>query len=451
MLRAFEKELNTEVVRPDLAGLMGAYGAALYARERRIATGRESTLLSLDALQSFQHDVRQTRCGICENRCRLTVNLFPGGRRFISGNRCDRPVKGKSASDDDNLYAYKQKKLDAIRENHRKDAPRGKIGLPLALNLYELLPFWHCLFTELGFDVVVSPFSSRKLYIAGQTTIPSDTVCFPAKLVHGHIDWLISEGVDTIFYPCMSYNLDEKLGDNHYNCPVVAYYPEVISANMPKVREIRFIHDYVGIDHRRAFPGKLYAILSKTWPDLKRREVAAACEKAYNAYHAHMKDIEVRGEEMIKRARAEKKQIIVLAGRPYHVDPEINNGIDRMIVGMGAVVLSEDAISRHLTKEPTGVLNQWTYHARLYASARYISTQPDMHLVQLVSFGCGVDAITTDEVREILESHGNIYTQIKIDEITNLGAVRIRMRSLFAAIEQQETRIDGEEETAHGY
>ncbi len=438
VLRAFEKELNTEVVRPDLAGLMGAYGAALYARDRRLASGGESTLLGLDALREFHHEVKQTRCGLCENHCRLTVNLFPGGRRFISGNRCDRPVKGTTASEEENLYAYKQSRLSALRDDHRPDAPRGKIGLPLALNLYELLPFWHALFTELGFDVVVSPFSNRKIYIAGQTTIPSDTVCFPAKLVHGHIDWLISQGVDTIFYPCMSYNLDEKLGDNHYNCPVVAYYPEVISANMPKVRQIRFLHDYVGIDHRRAFPGKLYAILKKTWPDLTRRETAEACRKAYAAYDAHMKDIESKGEEMIRRARTEGKRIVVLAGRPYHVDPEINHGIDRMIAGMGAVLISEDAISRHLKKEETGVLNQWTYHARLYASARYIAGQPDMHLVQLVSFGCGVDAITTDEVREILESRGKIYTQIKIDEITNLGAVRIRMRSLFAAVEQQE-------------
>ena len=440
VLRAFEKELNTIVVRPDLAGLMGAYGAALYAKERHQGSGGESTLISLDALQSFHHEARQTRCGLCENHCRLTVNLFPGGRRFISGNRCDRPVKGATALEEDNLYAYKQSKLSALRADHHSDAPRGKIGLPLVLNMYELLPFWHRLFTELGFDVIVSPFSSRQLYITGQTTIPSDTVCFPAKLVHGHIDWLISQGIDTIFYPCMSYNLDEKLGDNHYNCPVVAYYPEVISANMSKVRQIRFLHDYVGPDHRLVFPRKLFAILSKFWPEITRHEVLKACKKAYAAYDSHMRDIENRGEEMISKARSEGKRIVVLAGRPYHVDPEINHGIDRMIAGMGAVVISEDSISRHLKKEPTGVLNQWTYHARLYASARYIAAQPDMYLVQLVSFGCGVDAITTDEVREILESQGKIYTQIKIDEITNLGAVRIRMRSLFAAVEQQEAK-----------
>ncbi len=448
VLRAFEKELDTEVVRPDLAGLMGAYGAALYAADRGAPEGGKSALLDLPALRAFRPEVRETRCGLCENHCRLTVTRFPGGRRYVSGNRCDRPVKGAAASAELNLYAYKQQRLTELREARNPSAPRGTIGLPLALNLYELLPFWHRFFTALGFDVAVSPFSDRKLYIAGQTTIPSDTVCFPAKLVHGHIDRLIEDGVTTVFYPCMSYNLDERLGDNHYNCPVVAYYPEVISANMPKVRGIRFIHDYVGLDHPRALPGKLHAILVRHYPDLTRREVAAACREAYAAYDAYMEDVRLRGEEIIRRAREEGRRIIVLAGRPYHVDPEVNHGIDRMIAGMDAAVVSEDAIARHLTKEPVGVLNQWTYHARLYAAARYIAAQPDMDLVQLVSFGCGVDAITTDEVRELLESRGRIYTQIKIDEITNLGAVRIRMRSLFAAISQQ-AKLAGKEGPAH--
>ena len=286
--------------------------------------------------------------------------------------------------------------------------------------------------------MVVSPFSSRSLYIAVQSTIPSDTVCFPAKLMHGHVDWLIRQGVKTIFYPCMSYNLDEHLGDNHYNCPVVAYYPEVISANMPAVRKIDFIHDYVGIDHRRFFPKKLTAILQKHFPDIRLHEVRAASDAAYAAYDAYMADIQEKGAHMIEQARAQGRRIIVLAGRPYHVDPEINHGIDKLIAGLGAAVVTEDSLARHMHKEPVGVLNQWTYHARLYASARYIATQPDMDLVQLVSFGCGVDAITTDEVREILEDNGRIYTQIKIDEITNLGAVRIRLRSLFAAIDQQQ-------------
>ena len=435
VLRAFESELGVDVVRPDIAGLMGAYGAALHAKEQRALHPGESGVLSLAQLTDFSHAVKQTRCGLCENHCRLTVNDFGSGRRFISGNRCDRPTSGAKSDSGLNLYAYKQEKLRTLMEDRRPGAPRGVIGLPLGLNLYELLPFWHALFTTLGYDVAVSPFSSRKLYIAGQATIPSDTVCFPAKLMHGHVDWLIREGVKTIFYPCMSYNIDEHLGDNHYNCPVVAYYPEVISANMPAVREVDFIHGYVGIDHRRAFPKKLFAILKGHTEGLTLREVRAACDAAYAAYDAYLADVRKKGEEMIAKAREEGRRVIVLAGRPYHVDPEINHGIDRLIAGFGAAVVTEDSLSQHMRKEPVGVLNQWTYHSRLYASARYIATQPDMNLVQLVSFGCGVDAITTDEVRDILEREGKIYTQIKIDEITNLGAVRIRLRSLFAALE----------------
>ncbi len=437
VLRAFENELGVEVIRPDIAGLMGAYGAALFAREKRALQPGESAVLSLEALESFSHEAKQTRCAGCENRCLLTVNTFPSGRRFISGNRCDKPVSGGREASGLNLYAYKQEKLRAYMNARSNDAPRGTIGLPLGLNLYELLPFWHTLFTRLGFDVVVSPFSSRDLYIAGQATIPSDTVCFPAKLVHGHVDWLIRQGVRHIFYPCMSYNLDEGLGDNHYNCPVVAYYPEVISANMPAAREIDFIRDYVGLDHRRQFPKKLYAILSKHFPTLTQREVQQASDAAYAAYEAYMADVRAKGEEMVAAARRQGRRIIVLAGRPYHVDPEINHGIDKLIEGFGAAVVTEDALSCYMKKEPVGVLNQWTYHSRLYAAARYVAGQSDMNLVQLVSFGCGVDAITTDEVRELLEERGKIYTQIKIDEITNLGAVRIRLRSLFAAIDAQ--------------
>ena len=438
VLRAFENELKTDVVRPDIAGLMGAYGAALHAKAQRAITPGESTVLSLEALDAFANETTHTRCGGCENRCRLTINNFGAGRRYISGNRCDKPVAGRQAANPLNLYAYKQEKLRALMEARNEGASRGQIGLPLGLNLYELLPFWHALFTKLGFDVVTSPFSTRKLYIAGQATIPSDTVCFPAKLMHGHVDWLIEQGVKRIFYPCMSYNLDEQLSDNHYNCPVVAYYPEVISANMPQVREIDFIRNYVGIDHRKAFPKKLTAILQKHFPDITAREVRAASDAAYAAYDAYMADIRKKSEEMIANARAEGRRVIVLIGRPYHVDPEINHGIDRLIAGFGPAVVTEDCLSPLMEKAPVGVLNQWTYHARLYAAARHIATQADMDLVQLVSFGCGVDAITTDEVREILESNGKIYTQIKIDEITNLGAVRIRLRSLLAAIAQQE-------------
>ena len=437
VLRSFERIANCEAIRPDIAGIMGAFGAALIARERYSAD-QETTMLSIEKINELKYSTTMANCKGCTNSCRLTINKFSGGRQYISGNRCDRPVSGGRQQSGLNLYAYKQEKLLALINDRRENAPRGTIGLPMGLNMYELLPFWHALFTDLGFDVAVSPFSSRKLYIAGQATIPSDTVCFPAKLMHGHVDYLIEQGVKTIFYPCMSYNMDEHLGDNHYNCPVVAYYPEVIAANMPAVRRIDFIHDYVGIDHRKVFPKKLTGILQQHFPDITAREVRHACDAAYAAYDAYMNDVRAKGEEMIEQARREGRRIIVLVGRPYHVDPEINHGIDKLIAGFGAAVVTEDSLSWHMQKQAQGVLNQWTYHARLYAAARYITTQRDMNLVQLVSFGCGVDAITTDEVREILEAKDKIYTQIKIDEITNLGAVRIRLRSLFAAIDQQQ-------------
>ena len=373
-----------------------------------------------------------TSCGLCNNHCRLTINVFGGNRRFIGGNRCEKPVTKRSNQSEQNMYAFK---LETLRSYLPVEGPRGKLGLPMGLNMYELLPFWYTFFTKLGFEVVTSPLSSRELYIKGQSTIPSDTVCFPAKLMHGHVDALIEQGIQNIFYPCMSYNFDEKLGDNHYNCPVVAYYPEVISANMANLRGLTFIHDYVGIHRKRDFPKKMHAILAQYFDGISLPEVKQAAKDAYAEYDAYMQKIREKGDEMIAQARAEGKPIIILSGRPYHLDPEINHGIDKLITSLGAAVISEDVISAKETKFSVGVLNQWTYHARLYAAAEYVGSQKDMNLVQLVSFGCGVDAITTDEVRSILESHNKIYTQIKIDEITNLGAVKIRLRSLFAALE----------------
>ena len=416
-------------MRPDISGLMGAYGAALYAMNK---AGKASTLLSLEELENFTHEVRVTSCGLCNNHCRLTINVFGGNRRFIGGNRCEKPVTKRSNQSEQNMYAFK---LETLRSYLPVEGPRGKLGLPMGLNMYELLPFWYTFFTKLGFEVVTSPLSSRELYIKGQSTIPSDTVCFPAKLMHGHVDALIEQGIQNIFYPCMSYNFDEKLGDNHYNCPVVAYYPEVISANMANLRGLTFIHDYVGIHRKRDFPKKMHAILTQYFDGISLPEVKQAAKDAYAEYDAYMQKIREKGDEMIAQARAEGKPIIILSGRPYHLDPEINHGIDKLITSLGAAVISEDVISAKETKFSVGVLNQWTYHARLYAAAEYVGSQKDMNLVQLVSFGCGVDAITTDEVRSILESHNKIYTQIKIDEITNLGAVKIRLRSLFAALE----------------
>ena len=436
VLRAFEKEIGVEVIRPDIAGLMGAYGAALYGA--RHADG-ESRLLSVGELEGFTQTTRSELCGKCGNNCQLTVNTFSDGETYISGNRCDRPVTGRADTGELNLYEYKRRLILSYKpvKGHR-----GRIGIPLCLNMWELFPFWHTFFTRLGFTVYHSPMSSRSLYLDGQATIPSDTVCFPAKLAHGHIRMLAKMGLDAIFYPCMTYNLDEHLGDNHYNCPVVAYYPEVLAGNCPELEGVRFIYDYVGLHRPRDFVKKAYEAISAAFPDVSRREVQAASDAAYAEYARHMEQIRARGREIIVRARAEGRRIIVLAGRPYHIDPEVNHGIDTLITRSGAAVITEDSVSSLVDKFPTRVLNQWTYHSRLYAAARYCCSQPDMDLVQLVSFGCGVDAITTDETREILQAGGKLYTQLKIDEITNLGAVRIRLRSLFAALDERQEEAE---------
>ncbi|MEG1874316.1 MAG: acyl-CoA dehydratase activase [Angelakisella sp.] len=432
VLRAFEQEIGKNVVRPNIAGLMGAYGAALYAKQQK---PEQSTILTASQLEKFTHSVKTANCGLCTNHCLLTVNTFAGGKRFIGGNRCDRPITGSTPREQLNMFEYKRSLLSAYQP---QPGSRGRLGLPMVLNLYELLPFWHTFFTALGFEVVTSPPSNRALYLSGQHTIPSDTVCFPAKLAHGHIEALLDMGVDAIFYPCMTYNLNEKMGDNHYNCPVVAYYPEVIRSNVDNVSSIPFLCDYVGLHRPKDFTKKMKQVLEQYFTGISRQEVALAAEKAYAAYDRHMADIQAKGLAMLTAAREQKMPIIVLAGRPYHIDPEINHGIDKLICDFGAAVLTEDSVPFVRQRLPVTVLNQWTYHARLYASANYVKDQLDMNLVQLVSFGCGVDAITTDEVRSIIESAGRIYTQLKIDEITNLGAVKIRLRSLFATMPRKE-------------
>ena len=431
VLRAFEQEMGVEVVRPNIAGLMGAYGAALYSMKKSKGKGK-SSISTKEQLENFVHEIKVTNCGMCSNNCRLTINSFGGGRRFIAGNRCERPVTRKAPESGMNIYEYK---LALLNEYKPVEGLRGKLGIPMGLNMFELYPFWYRFFTELKFEVFKSPFSSRKLYQRGQQTIPSDTVCFPAKLMHGHIQTLIDEGAKTIFYPCLSYNFDEHLGDNHYNCPVVAYYPEVIQNNMKDIKKVHFIKEYFGIHRPKDFPRKAYERLSFYFPDLTLNEVRIAAKKAYEEQDNYRRKIQTKGDEIIAKAEKEGKKIIVLAGRPYHVDPEINHGIDKLIASFNVAIISEDIVSSKVERFPTHVLNQWTYHSRLYAAAKYVTTRKDMELVQLVSFGCGVDAITTDEVREILESKNRIYTQIKIDEITNRGAVKIRIRSLLAAID----------------
>lgn len=437
VLRAFEQEIGHDVVRPEMAGIMGAYGAALYAKEN---SNGESTILDAAGLAEFTHEIKAITCNGCNNHCKLTINTFDNGRKFISGNRCDKPTAKKAEGKHYDLYEYKLKLLEQYRHsNIPEGVAKGTIGIPLGLNMYELLPFWHTIFTRLGFNVVTSPNSSRSLYLSGQHTIPSDTVCFPAKLMHGHVEALLKENVDAIFYPCLSYNFDEGLGDNHYNCPVVAYYPEVLEANVKALKETKFIYEYLGIHRRKDFSKKFHAVLEKYFGKMKLSDVVNACNYAYSEYDKHMRLIRMEGRKYIRIAKREDKPIIVLAGRPYHLDPEINHGINKLICDLGAVVVTEDSVSDMVKHVDTKVLNQWMYHSRMYAAAQYVSEEnnPDLNLVQLVSFGCGVDAITTDEVRRILEENGKIYTQIKIDEITNLGAVKIRLRSLFAATKQK--------------
>ena len=436
VLRAFEQEMGFAVVRPVIAGLMGAYGCALHAMDGS-GRGRErSAIITREELLHFEHEVKNVNCGRCSNNCLLSVNTFSGGRKYIAGNKCERPVTKRSSDAGHNIYKYKQELLAGYPSV--KGRRREVIGLPLGLNYYELVPFWHRFFTELGFGVEVSPFSNRELYLAGQHSIPSDTVCFPAKMLHGHIEYLRKKQVDAIFYPCMSFNFDEGLGDNNYNCPVVAYYPEVIAANIKFGEKPILINDYVGPHKKKFFPQKMTELLGKYFEHVDLRDVKRASERAFREREHFLAQVRERGAQIVAEARKEGRRIIVLAGRPYHVDPEINHGIDMLINGFGVSVISEDSVSHLVSKFPVRVLNQWMYHARLYAAAKYVCTQKDMELVQLVSFGCGLDAITTDEVRSIIEKGGKIYTQIKIDEITNLGAVKVRLRSLLAALEKKE-------------
>ena len=429
VLRAFEQEIGRDVVRPTISGIMGAYGAALYAKERM---PEKSSIISAEELKSFEHKVKAVTCGKCSNNCRLTVNTFNSGRSFIGGNRCSKPLAKANKNSGANMFDYKRELLAQYAPVTGK---RETIGLPMGLNMFELLPFWHKFFTELGFGIALSEKSSRDLYVSGQHTIPSDTVCYPAKLLHGHIESLLNQGIKDIFYPCMTYNLNEDLGDNHYNCPVVAYYPEVIRSNVGELKKLNFISDYVGLHRPKDFVKKMHGILSAHFNGVSLKEVKKATDKAYEEYYSFMNKIHVKGMEYLKEAKAQDKPVIVLCGRPYHLDEEINHGIDKLICECGATVITEDSVSPLVEKFPTTVLNQWTYHSRLYAAAKYVAEEndKDLNIVQLVSFGCGVDAITTDEMRTILEREGKIYTQIKIDEISNPGAVKIRLRSLFAA------------------
>ena len=435
VLRAFERELGVFVTRPAIAELMGAYGAALSALDEAQTSG--SMLLDRSALENFKHEAKPVTCGACTNNCSMTVNTFDNGRRFISGNRCSRPL-GLDPSSGLNLMKFKYLKLKSMQGTGGGTGARGRIGIPFGLNMFENLPFWFEFFTKLDFDVVLSAESSRQLYISGQQSIPSDTVCYPAKLMHGHIESLLDMDIDTIFLPCMPYNFDEHISDNHYNCPVVAYYPELLAVNMPRLKDARFLTPYFGLHKKRGFMIKAGEYFSEQF-GIPIRETKMAAKAAYKAYYLYKQEIEAEAVKYIEYARQNGKSIIVVAGRPYHADPEVNHGIDELIASLDLILITEDTVSRHPGYSPRKVLNQWTYQARMYNAARFVAEHDDMQLVQLVSFGCGTDAITTDELREILESGGKLYTQLKIDDISNLGAVKIRLRSLIAADKARKT------------
>ena len=430
VLRAFERELGRDVTRPAIAGLMGAYGAALCAM-----SCEKSTLMSHHELALFTHTSKSATCGKCTNHCRLTVNTFSGGRKYISGNRCERglgiPRTGDSIP---NLYEFKRDKLMAMQGGTPR---RGRIGLPLGLGIYELLPLWHGIFTSLGFEVVLPEMSTRRTYEKGQFSIPSDTVCYPAKLMHGHVAELLEKGVDGVFYPCLSYNIDEKGSENHYNCPVVAYYSELLQGNMDDLKNTKFLYPYLNINNKRELARELCSYLNGFFPGITHKETTAAVKQGFKEYDEYMASVKAEGERALKYAKEHNMRVMILAGRPYHIDSEISHGIDSLAVSLGFVVVSEDSVFHLAPPQKVRVLNQWTYHARLYRAAAFAASRDDVELVQLVSFGCGVDAITTDEVRSILEKSGKFYTQIKIDEITNLGAVNIRLRSLLGALDMK--------------
>ncbi|GIM28662.1 2-hydroxyglutaryl-CoA dehydratase [Clostridium polyendosporum] len=440
VLRSFELVAEREVVRPDIAGLMGAFGAALIAKER-FEKGYKTTILGKDELESFNMETELRRCGLCGNNCLLTINKFSTTEEFISGNRCERPL-GKSTSDEKvpNLYDYKFKRTFGYKPLSKENANRGTIGIPRVLNMYENYPFWFTLLTKLKFRVELSPVSSKKIYELGIETIPSESACYPAKIVHGHIQALVDRGVDKVFYPCISFEEKEfQEANNYYNCPMVTSYPEVIKNNMDVLKEknIKFINPFFSLNNR----GKFYKRIVEEFKEfgVTIEEAQEAVEAAWRERDQYKKDIQSKGEEVLEYLKRTGKKGIVLAGRPYHVDPEIHHGIPNIITSAGIAVLTEDSIC-HLGKieRPLRVVDQWVYHTRLYSAADVVGTQDNLELIQLNSFGCGLDAVTTDQAQEILASYGKIYTVLKIDEGNNLGAVRIRIRSLKAAMEERE-------------
>ncbi|ERI89612.1 putative CoA-substrate-specific enzyme activase [Clostridiales bacterium oral taxon 876 str. F0540] len=440
VLRAFELVSEREVIRPDVAGLMGAFGSALIARERYDST-KESSLVSRDELDVFTAESSMRRCGLCGNNCLLTINKFNDDKEFISGNRCERPLGlNRTKENIPNLYDFKYKRLFGYKPLKAEEAERGIVGIPRVLNMYENYPFWFTFFTELKFRVELSPRSSKAIYELGIETIPSESACYPAKLTHGHIMSLVNKEVKFIFYPCVPYERNEHpQADNHYNCPIVTSYAEVIRTNMDilKEKDITFMNPFLGFDDKNKLKKRLFEELKSF--NLSKPEVDLAVEKAWAEQDAVRADIRKKGEEVLDYLNKTGRKGIVLAGRPYHVDPEINHGLPNLITEFGMAVLTEDSID-HLgeVERPLRVVDQWVYHSRLYAAASFAAKQENIEVVQLNSFGCGLDAVTTDQVQEILNKYNKIYTVLKIDEGNNLGAARIRMRSLRAAMEERE-------------
>ena len=440
VLRSFEKIANCQAIRPDIAGIMGAFGAALIARER-YQEGEKTSMLSIDQINSLQYTTSMANCRGCTNNCRLTINKFSGGRKYISGNRCERGLgKEKNKDHIPNLFDYKYKRIFSYEPLSTDKATRGQVGIPRVLNMFENYPFWYTFFTELKYQVVLSPTSTRKIYELGIESIPSESECYPAKLAHGHVTWLIRNGVKFIFYPCIPYERNEfPDAVNHYNCPIVTSYAENIKNNVDELNDpsITFRNPFMAFTSEEILTNRLV----EEFPDIPAAEVKAAAHKAWDELSAVHRDVQKKGEETLRYLKETGRRGIVLAGRPYHIDPEIHHGIPDMINSYGIAVFTEDSVA-HLghVERPIRVNDQWMYHSRLYSAANFVKTRDDLDLIQLNSFGCGLDAVTTDEVYEILDGSDKIYTCLKIDEVNNLGAARIRIRSLIAAIRAKQAQ-----------
>ena len=440
VLRSFEKIADCQAIRPDIAGIMGAFGSALIARER-YKEGTCTSMLTIEQIMNLQFETSMAKCKGCTNNCRLTINKFTGGRQYISGNRCERGIgKARTENGMPNLYDYKLKRLFSYEPLAPDQAKRGTVGIPRVLNMYENYPFWFTFFTKLGFRVVLSPSSNRKIYELGIESIPSESECYPAKLAHGHVAWLISQKVDFIFYPALFYERDEfHEANNHYNCPIVTSYSENIKNNIEQIGrgDVLFRNPFMSFCNLQT----VTSALTREFQELPVTAVIDAAQDAWIELAQAREDMRRKGEEVLRFMKENHKRGIVLAGRPYHIDPEINHGIPELINSYGLAVLTEDSVS-HLAKpeRPLIVSDQWMYHSRLYAAASYVKTRDDLDLIQLNSFGCGLDAVTTDQVNDILSGSDKIYTCLKIDEVNNLGAARIRIRSLLSAIKVREQK-----------